>query len=89
MSCYAQQITERKEKKMNETVTLSIETYNALVLKAWKYDRIREKKMESSKYSGYYMAAEVDAFEATAEEIAEIKACKEKNKKEDTEDEAF
>lgn len=74
---------------MNETVTLSVETYNQLVLKAWKYDRIREKKIETSKFSGYYLAAEADLFEATPEEIAEIKACKEKNKKENTEDEAF
>jgi len=74
---------------MNETVTLSVETYNELVLKAWKYDRIREKKMESSKYSGYYLAAEADLFEATPEEIAEIKAAKENKKKENTENEAF
>ncbi len=70
-------------------ITISKEEYTELYLKAWKYDRLREKSMKNNCFSNAYIPTEIDIYEATSEEIEKIKEAKKQQKMERELDEAF
>ena len=49
-------------------VMITTEEYKELTLKAWKYDKLREKAINGD----FYFSREIDLYEPTAEEQAAI-----------------
>lgn len=49
-------------------VMITTEEYKELTLKAWKYDKLREKEINGD----FYISREIDLYEPTAEEKAAI-----------------
>lgn len=66
-------------KNVNGCVLIPIEEYNELLLKAWKYDKLREKEMSKNYY--FSSVSELDIFEPTDEEL---KAIEERGNKNET-----